>query len=186
MMMNYCVELWTSDAAFRYVRQFLVASNYGVVSPIIPENFGLHCVLRTTDEHFYCLFKKARKIPDEFGNIILRPNWFWKFPEFFKEFLDTVPDLNGAGESINIDCLERAIHNGYTLLYVYGDGSIYTINPSKIWEVHKRALIIYPSEGLMRTQDKTNERKVAYGNGVKQSINEATLSFPVKLLVRMK
>lgn len=179
------IELWTHDAAFRYVRQFLMSQG-GFVSPIIPAQHDYHCILNTSTVKYYCLFKKAKRSTDDYGNIVLRPQWFWKFPEFFKEFLSIVPDLNGAGESLNVDCLERALENNFTLLYVYGDGSIYIIDPKKIWGLHTLALTIYHGRGLIRSQDKLNEYKVAFGNGSRENINEATISFPVKCLLRIK
>jgi hypothetical protein len=52
-------------------------------------------------------------------------------------------------------------------------------------QLHKRALTIRKN-GLMRTQDKTNEYVVKYANGVKENVNETTYVFPVKLMMNLE
>lgn len=162
-------ELMNHDAAFRFVRSWLVANSFGNVSPAIPANKGRHCLLKTDKGTFYCLFKHE---------------FFWKFPEYYKGFLDLFPELNGAGESINVDCLMNAESRGFSLLYVYSNHAIYIVEPSEILKCHDKAKAIYPN-GLIRSQDRSNEYKVAYSNGVSENVNEATIVFPVKLLKRL-
>lgn len=159
------------DAAFRFVRTFFVSQpEYGVVSPIVPLHKGRHAMVHTDKGGFYLLFKKE---------------FFWKFPEFYEKFFVAYPNLNGAGESINVSCLAYAKSRSLKLLFVYPNGAIYVIDPDEVYRVNELCKSFYPN-GFVRSQDRLNEYKVAYSNGLTEDVNEATISFPVKLFARFK
>lgn len=163
------MTLLNHDAAFRFVRDRLIALKYTNVSAMIPQNKGRHCLLKTDQGNFYCLFKHQ---------------FFWKYSEYFMELLGDMPYLNGAGESINVSCLGVALENNAQLLYVYGDNNIYLIDPLKILDLHSRAFKYYTS-GIIRSQDKSNTYKIAYTNGIEEDINEATYVFPIRLFIKL-
>ena len=104
--------------------------------------------------------------------------WIWLFLPLITLL------LNGAGESVNVDVLESAMENNQLLLFVYPDGKVYVVNPSRIFDVHLDAKKFYPL-GLFRSQDKVNDYEIAYSNGGVLNIHEMTCSFPVKLLERL-
>lgn len=156
------------DAAFRFFRSWLV-QRYSGVSPLIPMNKGRHCLIKTADVSFYVVFKKE---------------FFLSYSKIFKSFLDRYPNLAGYGESLNVSIVQECFENNYTLVFLYPNGSMYTISPGEIIHAHGKALECMPN-GLIRSQDKTNTYKVKYSNGYEEDVNEATYSFPIKMLKRI-
>ena len=159
--------------AFRYVMEVLPSLGFRNLQlrnvTNLRDNKSYHCIIRHDKGVFYCLFKR---------------DFFMTYPQKYKLFLDAFPDLNGAGESVNVDVLDGAMENNQLLLFVYPDGKIYIVSPSKIFDTHLDAKKYYP-DGLYRSQDKSNDYKVAYSNGQIININECTCSFPIKILSRL-
>lgn len=167
--MSDVVKFLNRDAAFRAFRLWLVESGFVNVSPIIELNKGRHAIIKTDSESFYCLFKHDP---------------FYTFPKKYELFFDKYPNLNSAGESINVSAFSEAMEHNYTLIFIHHNGAFYKIHPQQILRVHELAKEFYP-DGFRRSQDKTNQYKIAYQNGLLEDVNEATLSFPYRLLTRM-
>ena len=125
--------------------------------------------------NFYCLFKH---------------DFFYTFPDKFKEFFVKYPNLNSAGESINFDRLIYASNNGMNLIFIYESGFFYEIEPIEILKVHSMAKEFYPKgynlespidEGFIREQKIVNKE---IHNGFITMVKERTVSFPIKSLGR--
>src|SRR3990167_11157301 len=106
--------------AFRYVMEVLPSLGFRNLQlrnvTNLRDNKSYHCIIRHDKGVFYCLFKR---------------DFFMTYPQKYKLFLDAFPDLNGAGESVNVDVLDGAMENNQLLLFVYPDGKIYIVSPSK-------------------------------------------------------
>ena len=157
------------DAAFRGVRSWLVSHDFHNVSAMKPMHKGRHCIISSDEEIFYCVFKHE---------------FFLSYARLFQPFLDHFPNLSGYGESLNVDIVRECFYNSYTLLFVYENEAMYSINPGEILSAHVKALS-FMLNGLIRSQDKTNTYKVRFAHGLKEDVNEATYSFPVKMLRRI-
>jgi len=158
MFLNHC-------AAFEYVKKLLVRKGYRI-RMLHKLNKGRHLLIETVYgeryQYFYVIFKHT---------------FLHSFNYLFKDFVEKYPNLEGHGETINIENLEYARIREATLLFVYPDMKVYGIDSRYVYKfVHEHNLI--------RTQERRNEYKIEYANGQVEVINEQTASFPVKLLVR--
>jgi hypothetical protein len=134
---------------------------------------------------FYCLYKHCDEHWVE-DHIVLKPQWFWTFPLKFKDFFDAYPNLNSAGESINYSQLILCNNSSYKIIYIYENGSFYSVEPLEILKLHKLAEEFYPlgynpdkpnDYGFIREQKVVNE---TISNGCKLLMQERTVSFPIR------
>jgi hypothetical protein len=157
--------LLNHDAGFEYVKK-LVGLKYKI-SMVTKWNKGRHLLIQCMNDkdqfiYFYCLFKHTT---------------FHSFNAVFKRFVEQFPEFEGHGESINVEFLEYARVREATLLYIYPDGKIYSIESKLVYNFCNK-------NGLSRTQDRRNEYLEAWGNGAKAIIQEKEYVFPIKLMAR--
>jgi len=158
----------TSEAGAIGFKQYLIKHGYTMVmnpQEVKLNNKHFHYIIKTNEETFYCLFKH---------------DFFYTFPDKFKLFFDKYPNLNSAGESINMDKLIYANNNNMTLIFIYENGSFYEIKPVEILKVHAMAKEFYP-DGFIREQKKINIYTEQF---VDVEFNERTISFPLRSLGR--
>ena len=158
----------TSEAGAIGCANWLRTHNYHhVMNPVEVKisNKVFHYTISTEEEKFYVLYKH---------------DFFYTFPDKYKEFFAKYPNLNSAGESINFDRLIWALNNNYTLIFVYESGIFYEIKPQEILNVHLLAKEFYEN-GFIREQDRVN-REIQ--EGFETHIKERTVSFPVKAMSR--
>jgi hypothetical protein len=184
----------TSEAGANGFRQWLIRHDYTMVmypQEVMTYNSHFHFIIKTNQETFYCLFKKSKEHWSK-DTVMDKPDWFWTFPQKFKEFFVKYPNLNSAGESINTNKFTRCINEHLTIIFIYPNGSFYTVDKDKVLEVHNLAKEFYPEgynpeypddEGFIRTQKKVNDY---FENLNDVEVQEKTISFPVKLLVRLE
>ena len=158
----------TAEAGAICFRHFLIRSGYeDVMNPqeVRLNNKRFHYIVKSKNETFYCLFKH---------------DFFYTFPDKYKEFFVKYPNLNSAGESINVDRLVYALNNNFTLIFIYENGYFYEIKPIEILKVNDLAKEFYP-DGFIREQSKINNY---IDNFSEVEFKERTISFPVKALAR--
>lgn len=160
------MTLLSHQMAFDYLKKILVHGYK--VRMVSPQNKGRHLLIEYQKHgseryfYFYCLFKHER---------------LHSFNILFKEFVNQYPEFEGHGESINVEFLEYARRREATLLYIYPDGSIYSIESNLVKNFCMK-------NDLVRTQNRENEYKIEYGNGQVEIVNETVYNFPFKLLSR--
>jgi len=152
-------------AGFDYVKK-IIGSKFKI-SMVTPNNKSRHLLIQTKNDrdqyvYFYCLFKHTT---------------FHSFNNLFSKFVNECPEYEGHGESINVEFLEYAKIREATLLYIYPDGKIYSIESKLVYNFCNKY-------SLIRTQNRENEYLIQYGNGNHEIINEKEYVFPVKLFAR--
>lgn len=132
------------------------------------EGLGGHIVVEaeniiTKDYHyFYIVFKREKA---------------HEFNSFFPAFVERFPDLAGWGESLNVECVEYARKREATIVFIYEDGSMYSILATAMYNICVRS-------GLRRVQERTNDKRKLNGYGASEVIREETYTIPLKLLER--
>jgi hypothetical protein len=158
----------TSEAGAKGFQLWLKEHGYhNVMNPVEVKQKDkvFHYLISTTEETFYCLFKH---------------DFFYTFPDKYKEFFVKYPNLNSAGESINVERLVYCNEHNFTLIFISENGFFYEIKPSEILKVNELAKEFYPN-GFVREQDKINR----YIDGFAHcETKERTISFPLKALSR--
>jgi len=186
----------TSEAGAMGFRQWLIRHDYTwVMNPVEVKMFEkvYHYIIKTEQETFYCLFKECKDAwSKERDTTKETPNWFWTFPDKFKLFFEKYPDLNSAGESINLPQFTRCINENFTIIYIYSNGSFYKVDKFDILNKHELAKEFYPEgynkdspndEGFKRLQ-KIQNRYTDNFNPV--DVQEVTMSFPIRILKRLE
>jgi hypothetical protein len=152
--------------AFDYLKD-LLRQGYKV-KMVTPLNKGRHLLIEYQKHgseryyYFYAIFKHT---------------FMHSFNQLFKHFVDSYPEFEGQGESINVEFLEYARRREATLLFIYPDGSIYQIESNLVKNFCMK-------NDLVRTQERRNEYLIEYGNGSVEVVNETTYTFPIKLMSR--
>jgi hypothetical protein len=95
----------------------------------------------------------------------------------FKDFVNKNPEFEGHGESINVEFLEYAKNREATLLYIYPDGKVYSVESKLVYNFCIKF-------SLVRVQNRQNEYKEIFGNGSTHVVNEKEFVFPIKLMSR--
>ena len=152
-------------AGFEYIKK-LLASQYKI-SMVTELNKGRHLLIQAKKDgldkyfYFYCLFKHTT---------------LHSFNFLFKDFVNEFPHFEGHGESINVEFLEYARRREATLLYIYPDGKVYSVESNAVFKLCN-------TYHLVRVQNRSNEYIEAYTSH-KEVINEKEYVFPIKLMAR--
>jgi len=160
--------LLTQDAGFEYVKKIVRQKHIiKMVDLHKAKNSVPHLLIEVlgdykTYQYYYVLYKKTYV-----------HSFNYLFPDFIKKF----PEFAGHGESINVDCLEFAKRREATLLYVYPDGKIYSVESNAVYK-------LCVNNKLSRLQNRRNEYTLANFHKDKEVINEKEYLFPIKLFER--
>ena len=167
---NDKMYFFNHHAGFDYLKK-LISSKYRI-SMVSLLNNGRHLLVQCFKDradselkeyfYFYCLFKH---------------NTFHSFNNEFESFVNVHPEFKGHGESINVEFLEYARRRDATLLYVYENGDVYQVESNLIYNFCYKF-------NLIRFQDRLNEKKSVYSNGVKEVVREKECVFPISLFQR--
>jgi uncharacterized protein YkuJ len=148
-------------AGFEHMKKTFIRNGLQVQS-VSYYNKQRHMLVQTSEGYFYVVFKK-------------QPIHSFNHLKETQRFLKDNPDMQGYGESINVDCIDYAnSRNVRVVFYVYEDEKIYYIPLQKI-----------RTQGMIRIQNKENEYKTLQeGSVMIQSINEREYIFPIKWMER--
>jgi len=119
-----------------------------------------HSILESNNNRIYVIFKKEP---------------FYTFNRQFKQFIADNPQLDGLGESINIEVLERCKTFRCEDIVIIHPNEIYVVPPNLI----SKFCMKY---GLVRGQNKLNSYFKQDGFKTKENISEVTFSFPQKIM----
>lgn len=154
-------------AGFDYVKK-IIGSKYRI-NMVTPLNHGRHLLIQAKKDgqdkflYFYCLFKHTT---------------LHSFNNLAKDFVNSFPEFEGHGESINLEFLEYARRRESTLLYIYPDGKIYEVESNAVYKFSH-------NNGLVREQGRINEYLEDHDGKLLSVLkNEQTAFFPVKLMAR--
>lgn len=119
-----------------------------------------HYILESATNRIYLIFKRQP---------------FFKFKYLFPEFIKNNPHLDGLGESVNIEVLERCSKFSCLDLVIIHPNEIFITPPNLI----KNFCVKY---GLVRGQIKLNAYFKLDGFKNTELTNEVTYSFPQKIM----
>lgn len=179
-------QIWTKDRALRFVLDYLRTKYY--IAPEIKErnHFG-DAYIKTEKGNFYFKFKR---------------DLFHSFQYEFPDYQKTKNHLDGIGESINQEYLEKAINKKCTLLFAYRQqpNAIYTPSRHKLLAILETVLpdedfkkipttvllkIFCNYYNLIRTQNEPITINASDYSGCKVVQYEKTFSFPFALVQRL-
>jgi hypothetical protein len=132
---------------------------------LFPNNVD-HIDYRNHKRHLVLYLKDGRRY-----YVLFKHEMIHSFNYLAKSLIDKYPDLQGYGESINVEFCMLAKNKGCQLVYIYEDGKVYEINPRTVQAI-----------SIVREQNKENSY-IEHGLAIVK--NEREHIFPVKILQPM-